>query len=86
VLTVYKLKIAAGGQLVPQNCAAFPGQENLTYAITGVPHDVPIGAVVRQANKCCLVGRSDDPKAWVYDWSEIASKPQGAIINHYAAI
>jgi len=79
------LKNAAGGRMVVEHPGATPGPQNLIYQINNVPDDIAEEAVAQQANMICFAHPHNDPSAYVYDWSELAGKRQGAIINRYKA-
>lgn len=77
------LKISASGMLLPAHPQAKPGPDQLMHVIRNVPADVSVQQCVAQANRICFAQRHLDEAAWSCDWSEIAGKPQGWIINRY---
>lgn len=82
-MSTVTLKISSGGALLPAHPHAKCGPQNRVYAILNVPADISVQACAQQANRICFAHRYDDASAYSYAWSELAGKPQGAIINRY---
>lgn len=78
-----KIKSMRGGGYCPANPEAKIGADTMIYAITGVPDDIGAAEVTRQVSKITLAHSLDDPRGWQYDWSELAGRRLGAIINRY---
>ena len=76
-----KIKSMRAGGYCPTHPDTQPGPETMTYAITGVPVDVDAGQVSHQLQKVTLAHQLDDPAGWQYNWSEIADRRRGTIIN-----
>jgi hypothetical protein len=78
-----KVKSLRAGGYSPARYDAPIGIRTMTYAVENVPDDVASGTVAREIAKVTLAHSLDDPKGWVYDWTEIGNMPRGTIINRY---